>query len=301
MSSNYIYRVIKESQPDTYNPSGQWQELRHISSSLTSNNPRNRVNGLAAHKGLTASELNFESVSGGLVLVATKGDLEFLVDIIAGNPRVGDSYSLGGSRLNTLVIEQYDIDLDKTILYRNVGLQSIRIDFRFGSITGLVADFIGGYTELPETRPSEQGIVTRNSDDVRTSTTESIDLLTLPLKNEIPLFVQSGDILIDNNLQTIQPLGSTYDVPYGVGNLIPTGSVNVYSDLESFNLQKSKMDNEPFEIVFSNTDFRLSVKRAYLGGDIPSDSGEDTEVIINLQFEGIYDDTSQEIATIEFL
>lgn len=301
MSSNYIYRLIKETDQDLYNPAGQWQEIRHISSSLTSDTPRNRVNGLAAHKGLTASELNFETVSGEITMLCTKSDLEFLVSIIAGNVKVGNTYNLGGSILKTLVIEQYDVELDTTVLYRCVGLKSLNINFQFGTVTGVSATFTGGYTELPDTRPSLQGIVVRNSDDIQTSITEDIGLFTLPLFTEVPLLVRSGEIVIDNGLQTINPLNKDYDVPYGVGNLIPTGVITVYSDLPAFNLQKSKMDSEPFEIVFSNTDFKLSVKRAYLGGNIPSDSGENTEVNINLQFEGIYDDTSEQIATIEFL
>lgn len=300
MPSNYIFRIIKELEPDSYNPTGTWQELRHTSTSLTSDHSRNRINGLALHHGRTQDEINFQEVAGDISMVLTKTDLQYFTELICGNAPVGNTCSFGGDRFNTVTIEQYDIELDKTYLYRSVGVSGVTLSYTHGQVSNMTVTFTGGYVEFPDTRPSLQGaVINRNTDQIGTSVLADV---TMNYKTTtIPLFVNSVQVQLSNNLETIRPLGVDYNVPYGVGHTIPQGNLTIYSDLEAFGLWTQKFNNEPVEIIISDNNSVVTLPRCYLGGQIPPDNGLNTEVNINLAFEATYDEDTAQIATLEIL
>lgn len=299
MSSNYVFRLIKESPQGSYTPTGVWIEVRHTNSTLTASIGNTKVNGLSMHKGYTDAYRDSEVVSGDISLINTKEDLDFFMSIFTGTSKIGDTYDIGDANLQTVTIEQYDVDLDKTILYRDVAVKSIRLAFSFGSMSGLTVSFLGGYYETSDTRPSDLGTVVKGSSSGSVAVHEDISLYLADV--EIPLFIRSGDILLDNEVQTIEPLGGNYAKPFGVGHILPSGSITIYSDLESFKVYKARMDAEDFKVVFKNTEFELTVYKIYIGGNLPVDRGINTEVDINLDFEGVYDTTTKLIYSIKFL
>lgn len=306
-SDRFEYRIIEQSVGGSYNPTGTWQHVRHTSADIASAIEPDMILGLSNHHGYTDGFTNTEQGGGTISMEFSVVLVEYFVRLLQGSIKTANTYQVNPSKLTTVVIERYDPSTGKTTLLKDCSLSSLQFSFSYNAINTVTATFVGGYTEFPETRPSDSGTVDVDLADIRTGVQTEV-ILTDSLGNaEIPLCVRQGTITLDNNIETVNPidLDTPYNKPFNKGLINASGELTFYSDLPSFSIWTPVFNNRDIavDITVTESDGSLPVTfhlyRTRFGGRLPGDPGNDQDVLITLNYQTLAE-TDGRIFGVEF-
>lgn len=307
-SDRFVYRIIEQTPTGSYDPSGEWYQVRHTSADIASSIEPDMILGLSNHHGYTDGYNDVEQGGGTFSMEFSYNLVEYFVKLLQGSVKTSNTYQVNAAKLSSLVIERYDPSTDKTTLLRDCSLSNLEFSFGFNSINTVITTFVGGYTEFPESRPSDSGTFTTNLDEISTGVQTSVELRDSFDNSEIPLCVQRGSISLNHNVETINPidLNVDYNKPFNKGLITASGELTFYSDLQSFTVWTPVFNNRDIvvDITVTNREENKSVVfhlyRTRFGGRLPSDPGNDQDVLITLGYQTLANNAGQ-IFGVEFI
>lgn len=306
MSDGFVYRIIEETSQGSYNPSGEWRELRHTTATLSATPENSKISGITNHCGYSDVYVGFEPVSGGVGIEFVKEDVEFLINLMTGMSKISNKYQLANIGLRTVTIEQYDPENNVTYLYSDVSVDTMSFQFNFGQLISVAVDFAGGFsTRLEGSRPSDSGTFTRSGDEPKLGYHGSVDIY---YQNNLitDLCTNSATLTVTNNTNIVNDINDNYGSPLSKGLCSPSGQMTVYNSNGAFQLLARSFSNDSVNLKFiidtgTGGLVTFDIPVTYLEGEIPSDSGKDTDMMVDIQFQGIGDDQTGEIMSFEFI
>jgi hypothetical protein len=109
--------------------------------------------------------------------------------------------------------------------------------------------------------------------------------------------IMSMELSVDNALRAINCLGSDAPTDQRKGTATVTGSIELYLSAASYALYSKALLNQSIAVKYTVTDgtntYEFHIPNAKLSGETPSSSGLDSDVMVTLEYTGLYDPTTE--------
>ena len=293
-----ILRLLPEVTPGTTPVDDvNWREAPFLSESLSID--RNFVeSGLVTPHSQTADLPIVGSAIGGTINTELREldyDLVF-ASLFRQDNWTADVLKFGTTR-KTFSIEVEFQDLG-TRYKQLTGMQAYQGTFTFtrGEIAQVNMTF-EGLVGTASVTTSLVGAGTSTAEPTRPSFQTGAGISTLDIKNTATTAtVRSVVININNNLRGLDGLGSDDKTDVVFGAIQVTGNADFYLGTESFGHFVDKLNNTNSDLTIRSTlsngaFYEFDVPNLKWGSGNPGAQGRSTDVMVNLEFTGIYDNT----------
>lgn len=236
-----------------------------------------------------------QDVAGSLNFEYSDATLETFLEAATGGAWATDVLKVGNALKSFTFEERYEVGSSSYTYHRYTGcvIDSISMELTARQpIRGAIA-VMGQTAADPDTAIITGATYTSaNTEPIYTPNTvasiSAFGLGTVPPIKKISLNIQ-------NNMRKREVLGSLYVDSFGQGQCTVTGSMEAY--FPSAALLQAVLDHDQAALTFtigatSGKKLTVSIPKAQLtnGGTVAG--GKDDDIMVNLEFEGVYDSSS---------
>lgn len=301
-SNQVVLRYIPEVTYNTTPVNGVWQAVRYTSESLS-----------ATPTTTTSAEIRADRMLSDMPKVGLEvgGDISFefsatsFDDFIestmcstweADTPAVGSRQLKIGTTDSSYSIEKEFADQGLFAAFSGMRLGAMSLSMAYGEILTGSFTFAGAGA----TTPVASLVGTGSTNDAPTTDVlnASSDFGTLEIDGvATDACIMSMELTVDNALRAINCIGSDAPTDQRKGTASVTGSVELYLSAASYALYSKALTNTSISLKYSVTDgtntYEFFIPNAKLSGETPASSGLDSDVLVSLEFTGLYDPTEE--------
>lgn len=299
-SNQVVVRYIPEVTYNTTPTDGTWQALRYTSESLS-----------ATPTTTTSSEIRADRMTSDMPKVGLEvgGDVSFefsaasFDDFIestmcstwaADTPTVGSRQIKIGTTDSSYSIEKEFSDQSLFASFSGMRLGGMSLSMAYGEILTGSFSFAGAGSDTPVS--SEVGAGSTTPATTTEVMNASSDFGSLEIDGSpTDACIMSMELNVDNALRAINCLGSDAPTDQRKGTATVSGSIELYLSSESYALYANALTNTSVSLKYSITDgtntYEFFIPNAKLSGDTPASTGLDSDVMVSLEYTGLYDVT----------
>lgn len=300
-SNQVVIRYIPEVTYDTTPVDGVWETVRYESDSLSATPTTTESAEVRADRMISDMPKVGMTVGGDVNIELSATSFDDLIESAmcstwqADTPSVGSRQLKIGTTDSSYTIEKEYADIGEFAYFSGMRVDSMNLSLSYGNIVTGSFTFAGASSGTDST-----SLVGAGSTNPATTTdvlTASADVTSVEIGG-VPttICINSLDLSLANNMRAIECIGSDGPSDQRKGTATVTGSAEMHLYAESFALYEKALANESESFAFTLSDgtntLKFEIPNAKLSGDTPPSGGRDTDVVLSLEFTGLYDPTS---------
>lgn len=297
-SNQVVLRYVEEAEYNkTPEDSPDWQEVRYTGETFS-----------ASPSNTTSEEIRSDRMISDNPVVSASSEGDYSIEF---SPQSFDDHMAAvmcsdwdsgvlttGTQDSSYTFEKEFKDINKFIVFTGQRASSMNLEMSYGSIiTGSFA-FMGAGASTPTTSAvgDSEGV---SAPPLATEVyVGSSDVGSVTIDGEsTDICISSISLTVDNQLRSIECIGSLYPGNQKKGTSSVTGSMEMYLDADTFQIYKDSLESAKIALEYTITDgtnsYTFLLPRLTLEVEAPQSGGLDSDVTLSASFTAIFDPTEE--------